>query len=191
MPRFPVFVAAVLVSAPLFAGSAPGIRNFDEVNEHVYRGGQPTSAGFAYLAKLGVKTIVDLREPGERSKAEERTVTALGMHYVNVPITGLTAPSDAQSAKTLGLLEDGSSGPVFVHCWRGADRTGAVIAAYHIDHDNWNNARALKDAKAHGMRFFQIPREQYISDFHRRMETAVSSRTAVAVAMPAPDAQPK
>jgi tyrosine-protein phosphatase SIW14 len=191
MPRFPVFVAAILVSAPLFAGSAPGIRNFDEVNEHLYRGGQPTNAGFAYLAKVGVKTIVDLREPGERSKAEERTVTALGMHYVNVPMTGLTAPSDAQSAKILGLLEDGSSGPVFVHCWRGADRTGAVIAAYHIDHDNWNNARALQDAKAHGMRFFQIPREHYISEFHRRLATAVSSHAAVAAAMPVRDAEPK
>ena len=184
-------MAVLLACGPLFAGSAPGIRNFDEVNEHLYRGGQPTSAGFAYLAKLGVKTIVDLREPGERSKAEERTVTALGMHYVNVPMTGLTAPSDAQSANILRLLEDGSSGPVFVHCWRGADRTGAVIAAYHIDHDNWNNAQALKDAKAHGMRFFQIPREHYISEFHRRLATAVASRTAAAVAMPAPDAEPK
>lgn len=175
MPRSSVLVAAVLACAPLFAGSAPGIRNFDQVNEHVYRGGQPTGEGFAYLAKLGVKTIVDLREAGERSKAEQRAVTALGMRYVSVPMTGLTPPTDSETTKILSLLEDGGSGPVFVHCWRGADRTGAVIAAYHIDHDNWNNARALKDAKAHGMSFFQLPREHYISEFHRRLETAVSS----------------
>jgi protein tyrosine phosphatase (PTP) superfamily phosphohydrolase (DUF442 family) len=191
MPRFSVFMAVLLACGPLFAGSAPGIRNFDEVNEHVYRGGQPTSAGFAYLAKLGVKTIVDLREPGERSKAEERAVTALGMHYVNVPMTGLTPPNDAQTAKILGLLEDGSSGASFVHCWRGADRTGAVIAAYHIDHDNWDNPRALKDARAHGMRFFQIPRERYISEFHRQLATAVSAHAAAAPVMPAADAKAK
>jgi protein-tyrosine phosphatase len=186
-----VFAAVLLACGPLFAGSAPGIRNFDRVDEHVYRGGQPTSAGLAYLASLGVKTIVDLREPGERSKAEERSAAALGMHYVNVPMTGLTPPSAAETAKILGLLEDGGSGPVFVHCMRGADRTGAVIAAYHIDHDKWDNARALKDAKAHGMSFFQLPREHYISEFHRRVATAVASRAAVAPILPAADAEPK
>jgi tyrosine-protein phosphatase SIW14 len=191
MPRLSVFMPVLLACGPLFAGSAPGIRNFDEVNEHVYRGGQPTSAGFTYLAKLGVKTIVDLREPGQRSKAEERAVTALGMHYVNVPMTGLTPPNGAQTAKILGLLEDGSSGPAFVHCWRGADRTGAVIAAYHIDHDKWDNPRALKDARAHGMRFFQIPREHYISEFHRQLATAVSAHAATAPVMPAGDAKAK
>ena len=191
MPRTCAFVAVLLACGPLFAGSAPGIRNFDEVNAHVYRGAQPTREGFAYLAKLGVKTILDLREPGERSKAEERAVSALGMRYVNVPMTGLTPPSDAETAKILGLLEDTGAGPVFVHCWRGADRTGAVIAAYHIDHDNWDNGRALKDAKAHGMSFFQLPREHYISEFHRRLETAISAQAAVAPVMPAADAKAK
>jgi len=192
MFRSSVIPAVLLACGTLFAGSAPGIRNFDRVDEHVYRGGQPTTPGFAYLAKLGVKTVVDLREPGERSKAEERAVTALGMHYINVPMTGLTPPNAAETAKILGLLENGASGPVFVHCWRGADRTGAVIAAYHIDHDNWNNARALKDAKAHGMSFFQLPRERYISEFHRRLATAISSRAAATgvPALPA-DAEPK
>jgi tyrosine-protein phosphatase SIW14 len=177
-----MFVAALVACGPLFAGSAPGIRNFDRVDEHVYRGAQPTSAGLAYLAKLGVKTIVDLRQAGGRSAAEERAVSALGMHYVSVPMAGFAPASDAEMAKVLGLLEDGGSGPVFVHCRRGADRTGAVIAAYHIDHDNWNNARALKDAKAHGMSVFQIRREHYISDFHRRVAAAVSSSAAATTA---------
>ena len=56
-----------------------------------------------------------------------------------------------------------------------ADRTGAVIAAYHINHDKWENGRALKDAKAHGMSFFQLPRESYIRNFHPR---AVEASTA-------------
>jgi protein-tyrosine phosphatase len=67
------------------------------------------------------------------------------------------------------MLEDSATGPIFVHCKRGADRTGAVIAAYHIDHDKWNNARALQDAKAHSMSVFQIPRQRYIQDFRPRV----------------------
>ena len=39
----------------------------------------PASEGFQYLAKIGIKTVLDLREHDERSSAEEHTVTALGM----------------------------------------------------------------------------------------------------------------
>src|SRR6266852_3832443 len=121
---------------PAFAGSsASGIKNFYQVDEHVYRGAQPTDEGFQYLAKIGVKTVVDLREADERSQAEERLVTAAGMKYVSVPMTGLTPPTEAEITRILGILEDDSAGAVFVHCKRGADRTGAVIAAYRIDHE--------------------------------------------------------
>jgi protein-tyrosine phosphatase len=161
-------IALIFFSLPVFAGSVPGINNFDQVDTHVYRGAQPTNEGFQYLAKLGVKTIIDLREAGNRSKAEELVVTGAGMKYVNVPMTGLTPPADAEITKILAMLEDSTTGPVFVHCWRGADRTGAVIAAYHIDRDNWDNARALRDAKAHRMSSFQIPRQNYIKNFRPR-----------------------
>jgi|SRR5581483_2252702 len=154
---------------PSFAASVPGIHNFDQVDAHVYRGAQPTGEGFEYLSKLGVKTVIDLREAGERSREEERLVTDAGMKYINVPMTGLTPPTDAEISKILATMEDGASGPVFVHCRRGADRTGAVIAAYHIDHDKWDNARALLDAKAHKMSFLQHPRENFIENFRSRV----------------------
>jgi protein tyrosine phosphatase (PTP) superfamily phosphohydrolase (DUF442 family) len=156
------------LSLPLLAGAAPGIKNFDQVDTHVFRGGQPTEEGFRYLAGIGVKTIIDLREPGARAAEEEEVVTNAGMQYVNVPMTGFTPPSAAEITRILSVLEDKTSGPVFVHCWRGADRTGAVIAAYHIEHDNWDNARALADAKAHHMSRLQFPRQAYIRTFHAR-----------------------
>src|SRR4051794_29945385 len=115
--------AALVVSGlPLFAGSVPGISNFDRVDEHVYRGAQPTTEGFDYLAKLGVKSILDLREADARGEAEERAVSAAGMRYVNVPMTGLTPPTEAEITHILTLLEDGTNGPVFVHCKSGVDR---------------------------------------------------------------------
>ncbi len=172
---------------PVFAASTPGIKNFDQVDRNVYRGGQPTTKGFQYLASLGVKTIIDLRESGERSQLEQKAVAGAGMKYINIPMTGLTPPSMDEITKILDLLENPSIGPAFVHCRRGADRTGAVIAAYHIDHDNWDNARALKDAKAHRMSFFQLPRESFIEHFQARnaspdQPAATSLATAVAAA---------
>jgi tyrosine-protein phosphatase SIW14 len=160
-------IALCFFALPALAGpSAEGINNFRRVDEHVYRGAQPTNEGFNYLAKIGVKTVVDLRERGDRADREARLVTSLGMQYVNVPMSGLTPPTEAEITRILGLLEDVSPGAVFVHCMRGADRTGAVIAAYRIDHNHWDNAQALNEAMSCGMSFFQIPRQSYIRNFH-------------------------
>ena len=161
------FLFAMVV--PAFAGSAvPGIHNFYKVDEHVYRGGQPTDEGFQYLAKIGVKTVIDLRGESEGRRNEESVVTTAGMKYINIPMTGLTPPTEAEITKILGILEDGATGPVFVHCQRGADRTGAVIASYRIEHDGWDNTRALKEAMSNGMSFFQFPRQSFIRNFQPR-----------------------
>ena len=183
-------LAFLIIGVPVFAGSAPGINNFDKVDDHVYRGGQPSNAGFQYLAKIGVKNIIDLREADGRATEERRVVTAAGMNYINVPMTGLTPPTDAEITRILSVLEDVTSGPVFVHCRRGADRTGAVIAAYHIQHDKWNNDRALKDAMAHKMSFFQFPRQGFIKNYKARTIDASVAVPAGAAAPAAPGAPP-
>ncbi len=177
-------LALLALGLPAFAGSsAPGIHNFFQVDEHVYRGAQPTDEGFQYLARIGVKTIIDLREADDRSQEEESQVTAAGMKYINVPMTGLTPPTDSEINQILGILEDGKTGPVFVHCKRGADRTGAVIASYRIEHDGWDSHRALSEAKSLGMGLFQGPREGYIRTFHaRNIQAAVPAKAAEASA---------
>jgi hypothetical protein len=57
------WLAAWMFALPVGAGDteAPGVPNFHQVNAHLYRGGQPNDAGWSSLAKLGVKTVVDLR----------------------------------------------------------------------------------------------------------------------------------
>ena len=179
----------VLGTLPCVAGNISGINNFDQVDAHVYRGAQPTGDGFRYLASIGMKTVIDLQESGKRAKAEERLVTDLGMAYLNVPMTGLTPPTEAELLKILPVLENATAGPVFVHCWRGADRTGAVIAAYHIDHHHWDNTQALKDAKSHSMGSSQHPRQNFIKNFRPLMvevksaaEAGTSATTSVTMA---------
>src|ERR1017187_298493 len=94
--------------------SVPGINNFYQVDQKVYRGAQPTGEGFRYLSTLGVKVVLDLREHDARSLSEERMVTAAGMRYVNVPMTGFTPPTQAETNTVLTLLEDPAAGAVFV-----------------------------------------------------------------------------
>jgi tyrosine-protein phosphatase SIW14 len=138
-----------------------GVHNFHEVNEHVYRGAQPNKGGFAALAKLGVKTVIDLR--GEKSERE--VVEGAGMRYVRLAWSGYKAPAGDQVSTVLALLDDSSAWPVFVHCRRGADRTGTAIACYRISHDHWTNQQALAEAKTFGMSSTEILMQHFILQF--------------------------
>lgn len=168
--------------APAFA--APGVPNFQQVNDAVYRGGQPAPDGFQYLAKLGVKTVIDLRDVGEHSQAEEETlVKEQGMRYVSIPMHGLSAPTNEQVLQALALMDDHLAGPVFVHCRRGADRTGTVIACYRIAHDHWQNLKALGEAKLYGMSFIERAMQHFVLQYApAHVINASSSAPATATA---------
>ncbi len=149
----------------LAAPQAPGVPNFHAVNEHVYRGAQPTPQGFKSLAKLGIKTVIDLRGGGPRAASEEKLVKAAGMKYISIPMKGLQAPSDDEIWKALGILDDSSGWPVFVHCRRGKDRTGVVVACYRIVHDHWQNEKALEEARIGGMSWVERAMQSYVLQF--------------------------
>lgn len=168
-------LAPVLLIASAYAQQAPspsGVANFHIVNERLYRGGQPTQLGFQSLAKMGVKTVLNLREPDARSQAEKKMVEAAGMKYVNVPFYGISTPTTAQVEKALSVLNDKDSGTVFVHCRRGSDRTGTVIACYRVSHDGWKNEKALHEARSLGMTWIAFGMHHYISDYRAPVQNA-------------------
>jgi protein tyrosine phosphatase (PTP) superfamily phosphohydrolase (DUF442 family) len=161
----PAVLTAVLMSAPVWAAEIgpDGVPNFYKVDDTVYRGGQPLPQGWAGLAKLGVKTVIDLRHPGEHSCADEqRMVEAAGMKYVNVPMRGFAAPTSETITKALGVMNTGA--PVFVHCKLGKERTGTIIAAYRIQH-SWTNDKALAEAKGCGIHWYAGQMKDFIRSY--------------------------
>ena len=160
-------LAMCLSLGAAFAGpSVEGVPHFQLVNDQVYRGGQPSAEGFRNLAAMGIKTIVDLRKSGDRSKAEQKVVKANGMRYVSIPMKGMTTPTEKQIEHALRILHDSSAAPVFVHCRRGKDRTGVVLACYRIGHDNWGNQKALNEARSLGMGWYEFPLQRYVLNYH-------------------------
>jgi len=156
----------VILLVWLAAAQPPGIQKFEQINEHLYRGAQPREAGFQALAKMGIHTILDLRDRASQSRWEKQIVESFGMRFVAVPMD-LHAPTDGEMAHVLGLLDASEGWPVFVHCQGGRDRTSAVIACYRIAHDGWDNQKAYNEARQHGISTFDVGLRHYILTYKK------------------------
>ncbi len=141
-----------------------GITNFGRVNDHLYRGAQPDTAGLAGLKGLGVKTIICLRLTNDLWGPEKAQAASNGMTFINIPLRGLGRPNAGDVARALAIIED-SPGPVFVHCEYGCDRTGTIVACYRIRHDHWPAVAAQKEADHYGMSSLERGMRSFIADF--------------------------
>ena len=155
-------------SAPSRLATDEPLPNFHKVNENLYRGAQPRSGGIRKLKELGVKTIINLRGADEGTRAEEAEAQGAGLNYFNVPLPGLSRPSDEQVEKVLKIINDSQNWPVFVHCNHGHDRTGTIIACYRISHDGWKLDEAIREAKRYGLSWIQVGMKDYIKDYARK-----------------------
>jgi len=153
-----------LVVVPVFAGE-PGLKDFYRVDANVYRGRQPSAEGFTTLAQMGIKTVIDLRGGWLHMPRERKLVRQAGMRYVEERFSGIFAPHDAQIAKLLAVMQDPSATPVFVHCRRGADRVGTLIACYRMVHDRWTNQQAMEEARTAHFSPLEILMHRYIKRF--------------------------
>jgi uncharacterized protein (TIGR01244 family) len=142
--------------------------NFQRVNERLYRGGQPQEGGFPLLARLGIKTVVNLRAADEHACADQARAQAAGLAYFNVPMASHARPTDEQVERVLAIIEAEANQPVFVYCKRGADRTGLVMAVYRIARDGWTSGMAKAEANRHGMFVTQLEMKAYITDYYCR-----------------------
>lgn len=152
---------------------AAHVRNFGKVNDHLYRGGEPSLVGLQELGAMGVKVDIDLRESGPSTSLEEKAANRVGIKYINVPLPPFSAPPNDLVENVLSLLTSNSADTVFLHCRRGKDRTGTVIACYRVQHDGWDNRRALAEARQYGMSSTERGMRSYILHF-----TPVSSPLA-------------
>ena len=121
------------------------IGNFGQMDERFFRGAQPLQSDFQALKDLGITTIIDLRN--DPTDYEKGAVEALGMKYINIPMSGWKSPQQEDIDAFLKLVDEPDTGKFFVHCKAGIHRTGVIGAAYRYTKYDWNYDNVYKEMK--------------------------------------------
>lgn len=150
-----LFRAEVSATAPAsrpaqWATKVDGVAvpNLHCISPVLYRGAQPDAAGFAALKKMGIKTVVNLRD----WHSDRQMTAATGLEYYHIPFDTLR-PRDSQVAEFLRVVQDPARQPVFVHCMYGSDRTGTMCAAYRLAVCGWSKDQAIAEMTQGGYGF--------------------------------------
>lgn len=126
----------------------PGLPNLHKVSDELYRGAAPTAEGIQQLKKLGVKTVIDLRSSGAADDLRGTDMT-----YVQIRATAWQ-PDDEDVVQFLQTVMDRNHAPAFVHCQRGADRTGMMTAVYRVAVQGWTKDQAIAEMTRGGFGFY-------------------------------------
>jgi tyrosine-protein phosphatase SIW14 len=131
--------------AAQFANVIVKVKNFGQMDEHLFRGAQPKESDYKDLAALGIKTVVDLRD--DPTSYEKREAEAVGMHYVNIPMSDKKKPKNEQIAAFFAVANDTANLPLYIHCAGGRHRTGLIGALYRFNKYGWDYDTAYKEMK--------------------------------------------
>jgi tyrosine-protein phosphatase SIW14 len=115
------------------------LENVFKVDSDIFRSEQPDNKVFTELSKFGLREVLSLRKYNSDKRNARRT--DLTLHRLKLS-AGEVSEDDLIAA--LAIIQK-RQGPLLIHCWHGADRTGAVVAAYRIVFNQWSKEEALDE----------------------------------------------
>ncbi len=149
-----VLMSAALAERPAkWAQPVQGttVKNLNRVTPQIYRSAQPDAAGMRELEKLGIRTVINLRDLSDDRK--EARGTKLLLHRVKMNAWHI---EDEDVVRALALLRINGEGPFLIHCQHGADRTGVVCAMFRMVEQHWSREDAIRELKDGGYGFHEM-----------------------------------
>ena len=156
------------------------IRNFGKMDDRFFRGAQPDESDYKVLKALGVKTVIDLQD--RPTSYEKRDVEALGMRYVNIPMSDSSYPKEGTIAAFMKVVNYPITGRFFAHCAGGRHRTGVVGAVYRFNVNHWNYDQVYAEMKDYDFytRFGHGDLKTFVEEYAKRMPSSATSTAAAA-----------
>ena len=154
MRQFAVLILAAALSANVCAENAADMpmkwatpvkqdANLYRLDDKLYRSEQLTRSDAAAVQSLGIKSVINLRFFDRDDN--ETALSGSGIALFNKPLlTWRIKPKHI--AETLYLIEQRQKqGPVLIHCYHGADRTGLISGMYRVIYQNWPIEEAKRE----------------------------------------------
>ncbi|HET7694140.1 MAG TPA: sulfur transferase domain-containing protein [Vicinamibacterales bacterium] len=165
-------ITATLMAVTLAAAQPPqvtrptvtGVTNFARLDSTIACAGATTLDGIQEVAKLGYKSIINLREASEAGAQVQESAAAArgaGIKYVHIPMNRNT-PDPAVADRFLEAIVDPQAQPVFVHCGSG-NRAAAMWMIKRMVVDKWDAEKAGTEAAALGLTNAQL--KQFAIDY--------------------------
>lgn len=123
--------------------------NLYKVCDDVYRSEQPSSSAMKEAETLGIRSVLNLRTAHDNAR-----------HLKNCDLEALGYPIHTKGICHKDLVESlkvirAAKKPILVHCWHGADRTSAIIAAYRMIEMKWTKEEAIAEFRNGGFGFHE------------------------------------
>jgi protein tyrosine/serine phosphatase len=126
---------------PEWAQAVDTSANLYLVDKNFYRSAALQPKDIKTLNELDVKTVVNLRS----FHSDDDLLKNTGIKAVHVGINTWEI-NDKNVIDALRAIRAGAKeGPVLLHCWHGADRTGLVTAMYRVVFQGWSKQMALEE----------------------------------------------
>ena len=118
--------------------------NFLTLSENISTGGMPTVDQLEDAAQQGVQIVINLapHDVIDALPNEEKLVTSLGMHYINIPVLWNTPTRDGLN-RFMDVMDENRGKKILVHC-QANFRATAFMALYRILRLGWNAEDAMK-----------------------------------------------
>ncbi|MGE0082108.1 MAG: dual specificity protein phosphatase family protein [Thiohalomonadaceae bacterium] len=155
-----VLVLALVVAVGAYVWYVHFNYRFETISAgRVYRSGViPPDRIADYIERYGIRTVIDLRDPGgERDalhpekvkeiQAEAEAIAKLpGVRHVNIPSRQVPTPETL--AHFFEVLDHEENYPVLIHCHHGTGRAQIYSAIYRIEYEGWSNEAARGATRA-------------------------------------------
>lgn len=122
----------------------------EKVSEGVFRGPHPQESDLYELSRMGIKTVLSLEDNPEVVAEEENVCRSLNINFVNVPLSELFPPSPGNLKQAVSVIRQNRNHGIYIHCRRGIDRTGYVIASFRMLVEKCALDTAYKECCDHG-----------------------------------------
>jgi len=129
--------------------------NFKSVKaDELYRSGQPSQDFFIHLKeKYKIRSIINLRTIVEQFEKEFTKESNINLFHI--PLSHFAIGLNKKKVLfILSLLKDKNNFPILIHCRKGKDRTGGIIALFRFFNQKWEWKNVYSEMKENNVNIF-------------------------------------